>query len=66
MQELQNESSALVSSGGFYNLDDLQSTISTEREKNLQYRNEADKLDFQKDTTANAQITLYNHYTIIK
>ena len=66
MQELKNESSALVNSGGFYNLDDLQSTISTEREKNLQYRNEADKLDFQKDTTANAQITLYNHYTVIE
>jgi len=65
MTQLKNESSALVASAWFFNLDDLQSTISTERQKSLQYRNEADKLSFQKDTTANALITIYNHYTII-
>ena len=66
MQTLKNESSALVNAGGFHNLSDLQTHISTERQKALQYRNEADKLNFQEDTTPNAQLTLYNHYTIIK
>jgi len=66
IQSLKNESSALVNTGWYYNIDDLAVVISTERQKVLQERNEADKLAFQKDTTANAQITLYNHYTIIK
>jgi len=66
MNDLKNTNSGLVlKSAGYFNLDELEASISWEREKNLQFRNEASKLDFQKDNTVNRKVTLYNHYTII-
>lgn len=65
LQVLINENSALVKNNELFNVNELVKDISSEREKNLQYRNEASRLNFQKDDTANKMVTLYNHYTII-
>ncbi len=64
IQTLKNESTWQVQSAGFHNVDDLKVALSSEREKNLQYRNEANGVNFQKDNTPNAKVSLYNHYTI--